>query len=42
MNVAASNINNKIHPLFPKQWFIGARVTSIEREILGGMTQTCF
>ena len=42
MEVAASNINIKIHQLFCKQWILGARVTVLQRKISEDLTRTCF
>ena len=42
MEVAASNINIKIHKLFSKQWILGVRMTIVQRKISGDFTQTCF
>ena len=41
MKVAASNINIKIHELFPKQRVLGVRVTIVERKISGDSARTC-
>ena len=42
MEVAASNINIKIHQLFSKQPILGVHVTIVQRKISGDLTQTCF
>ena len=41
MKVAASNINIKIHELFPKQRVLGVSVTIVERKISGDSARTC-
>ena len=41
MKVAASNINIKIHELFPKQRMLGVRVTIVQRKISGDSARTC-
>ena len=40
IEVAASNVNIKIHQLFSKQRILGVRVTTAQRKTSGGWTQT--
>ena len=40
MNVAASNVNIKIHQLFFKQRIFGVRETIAQRKTSGGLTRT--
>ena len=40
MEVAASNVNIKIHQLFSKQRILGVRVTIAQGKTSGGWTQT--
>ena len=42
MKVAASNINIKIHQLFPEQRIFGICVTIVQRKISVDFTRTCF
>ena len=41
MKVAASNINIKIHQLFPKQRILGVGVTIVQLKISGDSARTC-
>ena len=42
MEVAAININIKIHRLFSKQRILGVHVTIIQWKIFGDLSRTCF
>ena len=42
MEVAAANINIKIHQLFSKKLILGVHVIIVQRRISGDLTRTCF
>ena len=42
MEVAATNINVKIHQLFSKHLILGVRVAIVQWRISGDLTHTCF